>query len=204
MALVRLWRLATLCGWGFSLPVATSPSQASQLLPSYSPTSSTMQFLTANIILYARIALMLWVSFMLVKNPLTLTNANFSLLLGQAMRLPTVQVTASNPLFGLLAVFISTNALSDLIPILSENTAYFETYVPVRLMFNFILGAFCIFSNFGLIANNLVFTYAFLEIWLNFLIYNNLKDEKYKRVKTYLEEHGEELRRTADAQVVPL
>ncbi|KAF3992421.1 hypothetical protein FT663_00701 [Candidozyma haemuli var. vulneris] len=163
-----------------------------------------MQFFTAKSVLYFRIAVMLWLSFMLLKNPLALTNANFSLLLGQAMRLPTVQVTASNPLFGLLAMFITAYALGDLVPILSENTSYFETYVPVRLMFNFVLGGFCIFSNFGLIANNLVFTFAFFEIWLNFLIYNNLKDEKYKRVKTYLEEHGDELRKTADAQVVPL
>lgn len=163
-----------------------------------------MQFLTANIVLYIRIAFLLWLSFMLLKNPLALTNANFSILLGQAMRLPTIQVTTTNPLFGLIAVFLSSYALSDLVPLLSENIPYFENLVPVRLMFNFVLGAFCISSNYGLVANNLVFTFAFLEIWLNFLIYNNLKTEKYTRVKTYLEEHGDELRKTADAQVVPL
>lgn len=163
-----------------------------------------MQFLTANIVLYLRIALLLWLAFMLVKNPVAVTGANISILLGQAMRLPTIQVTPTNPLFGVISIFVSAYALGDLVPLLSENIAYFENLVPVRLMFFFILGGFCICSNFGLIANNLVFTFTFLEIWLNFLVYNNLKTEKYTRVKTYLEEHGEELRKTADAQVVPL
>lgn len=163
-----------------------------------------MQFLTARTVLFARVGGFLWLSFLLVKSPLTITNANITLLLGQAMHLPTVQVTLTNPLFGLLAVFLTSMAIADLIPLMAENIAFFETAVPSRLMFYFCLGSFCLLSDYGLIANNLVFTYAFFEIWLNFLIYNNLKGEKYQRAKKYLEEHGEELRDQADAQIIPI
>lgn len=163
-----------------------------------------MQFLTAATVLYARVGILFYLSFILLKNPGSIVNANFTLLLGQAMRLATVQVSDKNPLFGLLALFIGTNAISDLIPIIAENIAYFETVVPTRLAFFFLLGSFCLMSDYGIIANNLIFTYAFVEIWLNFLIYNNLRDEKYYRARKFLEEHGDELRREEGEQVVPI
>lgn len=163
-----------------------------------------MQFLTSKTLLYVRCAFLLWLAFYMLKSPLTICSVNFSILLGQAMRLPIVEVSPNNPLFGVLSLFIALFAISDLIPILAENTAYFETLIPVRLLLFFILGAFCMASEYALIANNLVFTYSFLEIWINFLIFNNLRDEKYYRAKHYLEEHGEELRNHAAAQVVPI
>lgn len=163
-----------------------------------------MQFLTAATILYARVGLLVYLSFILLKSPSTIVNANFTLMLGQAMHLATVHASDKNPLFGLLALFIGSNAISDLIPLLAENIAYFETVVPTRLACYFLLGSFCLVSDYGLIANNLVFTYSFVEIWLNFLIYNNLRDEKYYRAKKFLEEHGEELRREEGELVVPI
>lgn len=163
-----------------------------------------MQFLTARTILYARIVFLLYVAFYLLKDPLYIVDSNFVILLGDAMHLPFVQSSKNNPLLGILAVFLSLLALSDLIPLTAHNITYFETLVPARLMYTFALGGFCLMSEYSVVANNLVFTYSFIEIWLNFLIYNNLKDEKYTRVKTYLEEHGDELRQTVDDQVVPL
>lgn len=163
-----------------------------------------MQFLSAATILYARVLLLLALSFGLIKSPGSIVNANFSLLLGQAMRLATVHVSDKNPLFGLLALLFGTLAISDLIPVIAENIAYFETVVPTRLAFFFLLGSFCLISDYGLISNNLVFTYAFIEIWLNFLIYNNLRDEKYHRAKKFLEEHGDELRIEEGGRVVPI
>ncbi|GEQ68778.1 hypothetical protein JCM33374_g2447 [Metschnikowia sp. JCM 33374] len=163
-----------------------------------------MQFLTAKTVLYLRVAGLTFIAFLLLKNPVKVANANITVLLGQAMNLPIVQATPGNPLFGILAVFVASSVLGDLIPIFAENIAYFETLVPTRLLFFFVLGSFCLISDYGLIANNLVFSYSFLEIWLNFLVYNNLRDEKYYRAKEYLEQHGEELREMADAQVMPI
>lgn len=142
--------------------------------------------------------------FLLLKRPTTIINAKFTMLLGEAMNLPTVQVTETNPLFGILAVFISMLVIADLIPTLADNVTYFETLVPARLLMFFCLGTFCMLSEYSMVANNLVFTYSFLEIWLNFLIYNNLRDEKYYRAKEYLEKHGSELRDLANSQVVPI
>lgn len=163
-----------------------------------------MQFLSSKTLIYIRSALLLWVSFLLLTSPVKVFSMNFPILLGQAMRLPTIEVSSTNPLFGVLSMFIAFSAISDIIPALAENINYFETYVPLRLFLFFCLGGFCIVSDYGLIANNIVFTYSFMEIWINFLIYNNLRDEKYQRAKTYLEEHGEELRRFDGSQVVPV
>lgn len=163
-----------------------------------------MQFLTSKSLLYVRSGSLLWLAFFLLKNPVAVTSVNFSILLGQAMRLPLIEASPTNPLFGVLSLFISMSAISDLIPTIAENTAYFETIVPVRLFGFFVLAAFCMVSEYALIANNLVFTYAFLEIWINFVIFNNLRDEKYYRAKHYLEEHGEDLKNYAAAQVVPV
>lgn len=163
-----------------------------------------MQFLSAKTVVYIRILGLVTFLFFLLKDPSTLFNSNFSLLLGEAMRLPIVQVTQGNPILGLLALFIGFFALSDLVPALAENTAHFETLVPVRLGFFFLLGLFCMVSEYGPLSNNIVFTYAFLEIWLNFLIYSNLRDEKYKRAKEFLEKHGDEMREMANERVVPI
>lgn len=163
-----------------------------------------MQFLSAKTVIYIRVLVHVVIAFLLLKNPASVIMPNFTLLLGEAMRLPIIQVTETNPLFGVLALFVLLSALSDVIPALAENIQYFETLVPTRLVVFFVLGAFCTVSESALVANNVVFTYAFLEIWLNFLIYTNLRDEKYYRAKKYLEEHGEELREQDNAQVVPI
>lgn len=163
-----------------------------------------MQFLSAKTLLYIRCVGQLWLAFLALTSPLTITMSSFPLLLGQAMRVPTVDASENNPMFGVVAVLFTLQAVSDLIPILAENVQYFDTVVPARLMFAFLLGLFCITSEYGLVANNLVFTYSFFEIWFNFLIYTNLRDDKYQRAKQYLEEHGEELRQQDGEQVVPV
>lgn len=163
-----------------------------------------MQFLTAKTVLYLRVGALSLAAFLLLKSPTVLLNANFMVLLGQAMNLPIVQVSSNNPLLGILAMFIALLAMSDLIPVMAENVAYFETLIPVRLSFFFVLGSFCLVSDYSAVANNVIFSYSFIEIWLNFLIYNNLRDEKYYRAKEYLEAHGEELRDMANAEVRPI
>ena len=163
-----------------------------------------MQFLTAKTVLQLRVLGLLILLFLLLKDPVAVFNSNFAMLLGQAMRLPTVVVSPENPLLGLLSLFIAAFALSDLIPAMAENTSHFDTWVPIRLAFFFMLGAFCMISEYGPLANNVMFTYSFFEIWLNFLIFNNLRDEKYRRAKEFLEKHGDDMREMASEQVRPI
>lgn len=163
-----------------------------------------MQFLSSKAVLYLRIIGLTALLFLLLKSPTSIFNANFSLLLGQAMRLPTVTVSNENPLLGLVALFVFGVALSDLVPLMAENTQHFETLVPVRLGFFFFLAIFCMISEYGPIANNIVFTYSFLEIWVNFVLFTNLRDEKYKRAREFLEKHGDEMREMANERVRPI
>lgn len=160
-----------------------------------------MQFLTARSLLYVRVLCLAVLAFLIVTDPSALVGASFNILLGQAMELPIAQVSAENPLCGILGVVFGTLALADLIPLLAENLDYFDTMVPVRLMLFFALGAYTYFSSNPIVANNLVFVYAFFEIWCNFLIYNNLRDEKYYRLKRYVEDHADEIKQHEDAQI---
>ncbi|GMM35424.1 Ilm1 protein [Saccharomycopsis crataegensis] len=61
---------------------------------------------------------------------------------------------------------------------------YFENLVPLRLLFFFALTGYSYISENPLVANNLVSTYGFIEIWFNFVIFNNLREEKVKRYKS--------------------
>lgn len=160
-----------------------------------------MQIFSATTLLYARVLLLLVIAFLLVTDPLSLVSANFMLILGQAMELPIALVSHENPLLGITAMFIGALALSDLIPLLADDLAYFESIVPVRLTLSFALGAYTYFSDYAVIANNLVFVYAFFEIWFNFLVFNNLRDEKYYRLKKYAEEHAEEIKELSGDQI---
>lgn len=60
---------------------------------------------------------------------------------------------------------------------------YFENLVPLRLALFFLLTGFCYYSDNELVSNNLVCTYGFVEVWFNFVIFNNLRDEKVQRYK---------------------
>ena len=61
----------------------------------------------------------------------------FIVLLGQAMQVPLIRLTPTNPFRN--GFHCISLALSDLIPLLAENWSYFENLVPIRL-----LGYFCL------------------------------------------------------------
>lgn len=160
-----------------------------------------MQFLTAKTILYLRVIFLITISYLLVQSPELVGNNGFALLMGQAMQVKYVKLEAENPLLGICSFLFFTLAISDIIPLLAENIDYFETVVPTRLTFYFGLAAFSYFAKTSIFSNNLVFVYSFFEIWVNFLIFNNLKDEKYYRIKKFAEENAEEIKRVSDQQV---
>lgn len=117
------------------------------------------------------------------------------------MEVPIVVAKPENPLLGALSVIFGSLALSDLIPLMANNLEYFETIVPSRLAVYFILAAYGYLVKESILSNNWIFTYSFIEIWFNFLIYNNLKDEKYYRMKKFIEENGEAIQKAHDEQV---
>lgn len=160
-----------------------------------------MQFLSFTSMTYIRIVFLVTIAYFLVKDPSYITHSNFAILLGLAMQVNFASIDPKNPLLSLLAVVFASLALGDLIPLLAENLNFFETMVPTRLILYFFLAAYSYFAKTSVFSNNLIFTYAFFEIWFNFLIYNNLRDEKYYRVKKFVEENGDKIRDIQNEQV---
>ncbi|KAL6453712.1 ILM1 Protein ILM1 [Candida maltosa Xu316] len=160
-----------------------------------------MQFLSAKTLLYIRVICLLAISFFLIKDPDALSMAGFIVLLGQAMQVPLVRLTPTNPILGMTSILLVSSAVGDLIPLLSENWSYFENLLPIRLSAYFILAAYIYFVPTSVVSNSMVITFVMFEIWSNFLIYNNLRDEKYYRMKKFVEENSESIRAAHDEQV---
>ncbi|EDK43391.1 hypothetical protein PVL30_001539 [Lodderomyces elongisporus] len=160
-----------------------------------------MQFLTAKSLLYIRVVTLLVVSYYMLKDPEGLSTAGFVLLMGQAVQVPILRLAPSNPLLSIVSIFFATTALSDLIPLLAENWNHFETLVPVRLFAYFLIVAFTYFVPESAISNSLVVTYSMFEIWCNFLIYNNLRDEKFYRMKKFVEENADAIKQAQDEKI---
>ncbi|KAK6464851.1 increased loss of mitochondrial DNA protein 1 [Scheffersomyces coipomensis] len=160
-----------------------------------------MQFFTAKSLLYVRIVFLIALTFFLVKDSELIFMSGFVILLGQAMELPHARIDPNNPLLGVLAIAFGSLAVTDVVPLIANNLDYFESVVPVRLTIAFGIACYTYFFKDSPISNGFVFTYAFFEIWLNFIIFNNLRDEKYYRVKQYIEENAEAIRQAHDDQV---
>lgn len=160
-----------------------------------------MQFLTSRSVIYIRVILLLTGSFWIATDAQTLFHSNFVLLLGEAMRLPIIPVDNKSPLNGMISLLLGFLAIGDLIPCLADNIQYFETAVPARLLFYFMMAGYIYFVEDRMFSNNVTFVYSFLEVWINYLVFSNLREEKYARLKQYIAEHGEELQREQDGQV---
>ncbi|RLV92113.1 Protein ILM1 [Spathaspora sp. JA1] len=160
-----------------------------------------MQFLTAKSLLYVRVIFLFTISFYLINDPEVLSTAGFVILLGQAMRVPILHLEKSNPVLAIAAIAFFSLGLGDVIPLLAENTLYFESVLPIRVAGFMILAAYVYIVPTSILSNSLVLTFAFFEFWLNFLIYNNLRDEKYYKMKKFVEENGEEIQRVQGEQV---
>lgn len=163
-----------------------------------------MQFLTAKSVLYIRLVILLFITYTLSFNPASISSIGYVILLGQAMDLKLILLQENNPLIGVLVILFTYMIISDLIPLLSENLDYFNSIIPIRTMLFFIIGAYSYLIKSSVLSNNLIFTYAFLEIWLNFLIYNNLRDEKYYRMKKFVEENADEIKKMEGDRVIPI
>lgn len=90
------------------------------------------------------------------------------------------------------AFFISLGGI-DLLQLFIDNHKYFESIVPTRLTIFFGISAYSYCVKTSALHNDLVFVYSFLEIWINFLLYNVLRDEKHKRNKKFEQQLEKEL-----------
>ena len=164
-----------------------------------------MQFFTSKTILYARVVFFFFLFYFAAVNPGYLLGSHFLLLLGQAMELPmilpVIETDGDSVFYGIISLLFGLQAVGDLIPLLAENVDYFETIVPTRLTIFFFLAAYAYISKSLTFGNNAVFVYSFFEVWFNFLIFNNLRDEKFYRLKHFVEKHGDQIQPSADVIV---
>ncbi|EHN01608.1 Ilm1p [Saccharomyces cerevisiae x Saccharomyces kudriavzevii VIN7] len=100
------------------------------------------------------------------------------------MNLPELTLSRYNGQLGLFAILFVLNGIHDLIPLLENNVKYFQSIVPVRLLIFFILtGTSYLWESNFYIHNNSVFIYCFAEVWINFLLYNAVREEKNEEFK---------------------
>jgi hypothetical protein len=161
-----------------------------------------MQFLTAKSVLYIRAAWLLFITYYLAFDAKYLCTIGFVILLGQAMEVKFVMLNNDNPLLGIVCLLFGLLVVSDVVPLMAENYQYFESIVPIRLCIFFGIAAYSYLVKTSILSNCLIFTYAFFEIWLNFLIYNNLRDEKYYRLKKFVEENEDKIREVEAERIV--
>lgn len=144
-----------------------------------------MAVLSSVNVLYFRVALLCSIAYFCFKDVNSILDNSYFLVFTQAMDLPQLVLSRHSAQLGLFGVLFVLLAFTDLIPLLEDNKMYFYSIVPTRLLAYFIIAtlAYAWQSNLFL-HNNAVFIYAFVEIWLNFVIYNSLREEKEKHFRT--------------------
>lgn len=143
-----------------------------------------MGLLSAVNVLYARIAFLLTITFFCFKNVNSILDNSYFEVLTHAMNLPALTMSQYSAQLGLFGIIFALMALMDLIPLLEDNKMYFYSIVPTRLLAFFLLtAASYLLENSLYLHNNVVFIYCFCEVWLNFIIYNSLRDEKQEDYK---------------------
>ncbi|KAH3664399.1 hypothetical protein WICMUC_005784 [Wickerhamomyces mucosus] len=136
---------------------------------------------SSTVAIYLRCCFLLAVVFYLFRDPKTVVDQPFMLVVYQALEIPHCEINRElDETFNLGLFFIFNLSFTDFVQLAVRNNVYFDSIVPVRLVLFFGL-AFWIYSYKT--ANDLIFLYCFIEIWFNFFIYNSLKQERYERIK---------------------
>ncbi|CAI1523331.1 hypothetical protein SEUBUCD646_0J03100 [Saccharomyces eubayanus] len=140
-------------------------------------------FNTTNVTFF-RVAFLFTIAFFCLKNVSSILQNSYFLVLTEAMNLPQLTLSRYNGQLGLFALLFVLNGIHDLIPLLENNEKYFQSIVPLRLLFFFILtGVSYLWESNLYIHNNAVFIYCFVEVWINFLLYNAVREEKNEQFK---------------------
>lgn len=124
-----------------------------------------------------------------MKDPTILTEKTLIVILQQALGLKHFSLFKEfDEFIPLISVLFAFLGVSDIIQLMSSNTMFFESIVPVRLSLFFIVAACGYFLKDGFILGyDCIFIYCLFEIWFNFLVYNLLRQEKFARNKKYEE-----------------
>lgn len=144
-----------------------------------------MTVLTSVNVLYFRVAYLFTLAFFCFKNVNSILDNSYFLVFTQAMALPQLTMSQYSAQLGLIGMLFGMLAFTDLIPLLEDNRTYFYSIVPIRLLGYFVVAtlSYTWRSNYYL-HNNVIFIYSFSEIWINFVIYNSLREEKEVRYRT--------------------
>ncbi|OXB42681.1 hypothetical protein B1J92_H00550g [Nakaseomyces glabratus] len=143
-----------------------------------------MGILSAQNLILLRSALLLTIAFFCIKNVNSILQNSFFLVLSQAMELPALSMSQYSGQLGMFSILFFFAALNDLVPLMEDNKTYFRSIVPVRLTVFFIIGAIAYLWTENLyFHNNAVFIYCFIEIWINFLLLNAVREERNEEFK---------------------
>lgn len=138
-----------------------------------------MAILSSFNLLFLRISFLLTLAFYCLKDVNIILNNSYFDILTQAMGLPAVQMSRFSGQLGLFSVLFALLAVNDLIPLLENNKQYFFSMVPIRLTGFFILTTLSYWGqDYYYLHNNAVFIYCFIEVWINFLIYTSIREER--------------------------
>lgn len=135
----------------------------------------------------------LWaVALFLLKNPTVIYSNLVVVVLGQALDMPNTYAGSGDQLAGLVAVLIAFLALEDFIVLFTEDPGeHWRGSVPLRLLGYFIL-TMASYLGFKPLRTSLTFTYVFLEMVMNFLLYLVLRNELNETTRRIIrEERGQ-------------
>ncbi|CCE63128.1 hypothetical protein TPHA_0E00320 [Tetrapisispora phaffii CBS 4417] len=151
-----------------------------------------MALLSSTNVLYLRIAFLSTISFFCFKNVTSILENSYFLVLTQAMNLPALNLAPKSAQLGVVGLLFALLAIDDLIPLLERNTKHFSSIVPFRLMIFFIVTASSYLAETNYyVHNNAVFIYSFIEVWLNFLIFSAIREERndeYSRTHQFMDD----------------
>lgn len=100
------------------------------------------------------------------------------------MRLPMLTMSPYSGQLGTFGILFLMLAFSDLLPLLESNRKYFYSIVPARLTIYFVLTALSYLWTSNLyLHNNAVFLLCFNEVWMNFVIYGAIREERNEEFK---------------------
>ncbi|SCU77518.1 LADA_0A00870g1_1 [Lachancea dasiensis] len=164
-----------------------------------------MAVLSSVNVTYFRVGFLSFLAFACIKDVNIILSNQSVLMFTQAMHLPALTLSSYSAQLGLFAIIFGLMALHDLVPLLEQNKMFFESIVPLRLMLFFILTTISYYVESNLfVHNNAVFIYGFCEVWINFLIFSALRDEKNEEFKKanriVLESSPEELEPLAELE----
>lgn len=135
--------------------------------------------------LFFRVAMLFALAFFCFKDVNSILQNSYMAVFTQAMNLPALSMSQYSAQLGLFGILFLFAAVSDLIPLLERNQKYFNSVVPFRLFMFFTLAGLAYLWESNLyLHNNVVFTYCFIEVWVNFIVLGALREERNEQFKS--------------------